>query len=217
MSDVMEKGPRTVVAKMKNITFFSDDTILIKNVRASYPHLDKPTAFVNADGTRGRETYSLVVLIPKTEEYAEVIEGLNKRINRVRRSSQIDRLPANMKCLRDGDLTEKPEEVGMWILSARETDPPALSDRRRNMIPNADATKVFYGGAWVNCLVSLWGQNNRAGQRVNANLRAVQFVRDDTPFGRGRISRKDLDDTFEDLGDDESGYDEDQEGEEAPF
>ena len=213
MSDVIEKEPRKVIGKFKNITFFSDETIAIKNVRASYPHLDKPTAFRDQNGQEGRVTYNIKVLIPKTPDYEECIDLLNKRIEKVKRLTQIDRLPKNMRCLRDGDDTEKPEEAGMWTLSANEVRPPTLRDRRRQIIPNADANKVFYGGCIVSVLIKMWGQKNGYGQRVNANLIAVQFVRDDAPFGRGRISDAEVDASFDDLGDDDFGYGDD----ESPF
>jgi hypothetical protein len=206
MSDVIVKTGRRVIRTGKNITLFSDDSIVIKNVRASYPHLDKPTTFRDPSGKEGRATYNIKVLIPKTPDYEECIDLLNKRINRVKRETQIDRLPKNMRCLRDGDDTEKPEDAGMWTLSANEVQPPALRDRMRQLIPNADANKLFYGGCYVSVMIRMWGQKNGYGQRVNANLLAVQFVRDDEAFGRGRISQADVDDSFDDLGDDDSGY-----------
>lgn len=209
MSDVIEKKPRTIVRELKNAVFYSDDSIFIKNVRLSYPHLDKPSSFTDRDGKASRPTYRATFLIPKTAEYRPLIEALRERIAKVMSDKKIERLAADRKCLRDGDLTEKPEDRGMWILSANEKDPPILRDRRRNRVRTEDAGKLFYGGCWVHGLVKMWGQSNEFGKRVNANLVAVQFVRDDKAFGTGRITEDDIDDTFPDMGDDESGYEED--------
>jgi len=56
-------------------------------------------------------------------------------------------------------------------------------------------------------LVRPWFQDNKFGKRINAGLSAVQFLRDDTAFGEGRITEDQIDDTFSDESDDSSGTD----------
>jgi hypothetical protein len=58
----MSDGKRTVIKQLPKITFYSDDTILLKDIRASYPHLDKPWSM--ADGNEKK--FSITGLIPKT-------------------------------------------------------------------------------------------------------------------------------------------------------
>ena len=55
---------------------------------------------------------------------------------------------------------------------------------------------MIYGGCWVNILVRPWFQNNKYGKRVNAGVVAVQFRKDDEPFGSGRISDDEIDEAF---------------------
>ena len=67
---------------------------------------------------------------------------------------------------------------------------------------------MIYAGCWVNILIRPWWQNSaKWGKRVNAGLTAVQFVRDDEPFGQGRITSEDVDETFDEFADEASGYD----------
>jgi len=40
-----------------------------------------------------------------------------------------------------------------------------------------------YAGCYVNMSIRLWAQDNQFGKRVNAQLRAVQFVKDGEAFG----------------------------------
>jgi hypothetical protein len=69
---------------------------------------------------------------------------------------------------------------------------------------------VFYPGCWVNTLIKPWFQDHpEGGKKVNANLIAVQFVRDDDSFGTGRISADEVDATLVPAGD--SGYEDDDE------
>ena len=60
-----------------------------------------------------------------------------------------------------------------------------------------------YAGCYVNAIVELWGQDNQFGKRVNANLLAVQFVKDGTPFGNGVTASVD---DFDDIDADEEDF-----------
>jgi hypothetical protein len=139
---------------------------------------------------------------------------LNDHIDNMLAEMKKQPLPQSRKCLRDGDQTGKPEMVGHWTISASEREQPILRGRyidprtgSLEIVPPEEAAKVFYGGCWVSILISLWYQEHQVGgRRVNANLRAVQFLRNDTSFGRGRISDDVVDDTFEPVPDDEGGF-----------
>jgi len=210
MSDVKER--RTKILELPKIIFYSDESIYIKDVRASYPHLDKPWSMDES----GDKKYSIMGLIPKTPEYADSVQALFTHMADYLKERKLQPLPPARLCLRDGDLTAKAEMAGHWTISASEKEPPILRGRyidartgQLEVIPPEDAAKVFYGGCWCHLLVRLWFQNHpTGGRRINANLRAVQFVRNDTAFGgRGRITADDVDDTFEPIADDEGGFD----------
>jgi hypothetical protein len=68
----------------------------------------------------------------------------------------------------------------------------ARSDKRpgvvnRDMTPLTKDDNKPYAGCYVNATVRIWGQDNQYGKRINAALRAVQFVKDGKPFGEGNI------------------------------
>lgn len=55
-----------------------------------------------------------------------------------------------------------------------------------------------YGGCYVNAVVEIWAQDNNWGQRVNATLGGVQFVRDGDAFSGGApVSADEFDDISE--------------------
>jgi hypothetical protein len=189
------------------LAFYSDDTILIRHVRCSYPHLDKPWTM-----GEGEPKYQMEGLVPNEPEYQPAIRALQARIEKLAKDNKSPPLPEARTCFKEGASFGKAEKVGYYVVKASEKTAPALRGRRRDprtgdweVIPAEDAPKVFYGGCWVNVLIKLWWQDNKHGKRVNANLCAVQFVRDDDAFGRGRISQEDIDDTFDepDDGDDD--------------
>jgi len=50
----------------------------------------------------------------------------------------------------------------------------------------------MYGGCRVNAAVKPWLQDNKHGRGVRCDLVAVQFARDDTPFGEGSVDASGL-------------------------
>lgn len=211
MSDVLvAPKPRTRILELPKIVFYSDATIQLKDVRASYPHLDAPWAM----SEKSVKKYQIVGLIPKTAEYRSSVQALNDHIDEFVANLKKQPLPQSRKCLRDGNETGKPEMKDHWTISAAERDPPILRGRFKDLrtgtlevIPPEKAAQVFYGGCWVNLLISLWYQeHDEGGRRCNANLRSVQFVRDDTAFGRNRITDEVVDDTFGEIPDDQGGF-----------
>lgn len=197
MSDVKtkEKVARVVVQKVINGALYSDGSVLVENVRCSYPHVFKPSAFEG-----GEPSFSIKLLVPKAKSHAAVLALLNKHMDGLCAEAKMKRPPADKLFLRDGDESDKAENENAWTISAREKRRPAVRGPDRAVWGSEDADKM-YGGCWVNCLIRPWVQNNQFGKRVNANLIAVQFVRDDEAFGEGRISDAEIDETFGDVED----------------
>lgn len=196
--------------EVKNATLFDDGSILIKNVRCSYPHLDKPYAKPDKDGKMGDPAYSMTGLMDK-KTHVEAKNLIRDAINALMAENKVKDIAADRKFLRDGDLTGKDSNEGMWIVAAREKTPPILRDEDNRSVERADAARKFYGGCYVNMLIRPWWQSNSWGKRVNSNLLAVQFVKDGEPFGEGRITEDDVDDVFGGVADDESGFSDDDE------
>jgi hypothetical protein len=211
MSDV--QTARTVIKQEDFATLYSDGTILVKEVRLSYPHLDKP--FKGEDG-QGKPRYGVVALMPKTSDRSASKNVIRDEVRRILTEKKAQ-VPDTNKFLRDGDL--RPDKAywnGNWTISAGEGEgrPPALRGRgkdpktgRAKVLTPEEAARVFYAGCVANILIRPWWQDNKYGKKVNANLLAVQFVRDDEAFGEGRISDDAIDESFGAIDDDDSGYD----------
>lgn len=212
MATQTQQQARAPVKKTDHAVLYSDGTILIKDVRASYPHIMKPYKGADSDG-EGK--FGIVGLMPKTKAYFPAKDLIRDRINELVRENKLKDLPASNKFLRDGNLTAREEYEGMFTINASESRRPAARDNVRD--PKTGKPRVLdgdrdsdriYAGCWVNILIRPWFQNNKFGKKVNAGLVAVQFVRDDEAFGQGRISEEAVDETFDEFAaDDDSGYD----------
>lgn len=199
---------RTVVTDVSNARFYSDGTVLIKNVRLSYPHLTKVWGGKNKDGTDQTKKFSMVGLADKATHKAakdlvvKVIDGILTERNKGAK------IKADAKFFRDGDLAGKPECDDMWTINASESEerPPKLrkSDGKTPYDPKKDG-ELFYPGCYVSMLVKPWWQDNENGKRVNASLLAVQFVKDGERIGEAGITDDDVDGTFDDEGDGDLG------------
>lgn len=86
--------------------------------------------------------------------------------------------------LHDGDDKQKYEGFpGNRYVSANNDSRPTAVDRDKSPL-TADDGKL-YSGCYVNAKVEFWVQDNNFGQRVNATLLGVQFVKDGDAFGAG--------------------------------
>lgn len=113
-----------------------------------------------------------------------------------------DRLP-----LHDGDDKQKWAGFpGNMYLSPSSDTRPTVVDRDRSPL-NKDDGKV-YSGCVVNAKIEIWVQDNRWGQRVNATLLGIQFVKDGDAFGAGAppANPDDFPDLDADGGDDDSMF-----------
>jgi hypothetical protein len=176
-----------VEKSVTNGVLYTNGAIMIRNVRASYPHLDKPY--------RGRDAkeddpgkYRLVAMLPK-ESHGEVKDLIVQAINKLLAERAPDvKIPSDKKFIRNGDDMENVSYDGMYIVSASEALRPPVRNRKGELILDiGEIGNLIYGGCWINVLIRPWYQNNQFGKRVNASLLGVQFVKDDKPFGEGRI------------------------------
>lgn len=173
-----------------NLVFREDGCILIKNVRLSYPHLFKAWA-KNPD----KETpkYSGRFLMDKKTHAAD-IKSLGAHISKLMQEHFKGRIPAAMLFMRDGAGSAKPEQEESWLIAASESRRPDVINRDKSRLNEED--DIVYAGCFVNVLIRPWAQANIHGKRLNANLLAVQFVRDGERFG---AERPDTDEAFGDI------------------
>lgn len=213
-----DDNTRTVVKRVKNAVLFSDGAIRIDNVRCSYPHLVTPQAQVNDEG-KETTSYSIQLLAPK-KTHREAKDLCVEVLTAILLDNKVKGLPADKKFIKNGDDQAKDEQVGQWVINAKESRTrPALRGRKKDpktgkpmrLDPDKDGD-VFYGGCYVSAMIKPWFSSHpKGGKRVSCGLLAVQFLEDGEPFGNARISEDEVDDSFEGEDTDDGGFGEDDE------
>lgn len=122
-------------------------------------------------------------------------------------------------CWRDGDLEDYDGYEGhMYLSSSAAVDkkPLAIMNRKgKDGLWLPAQPGQIYSGCFVNATVRLWAQDNDFGKRLNAELKAIQFVKDGDAFGNNRPVNPneefDDDDVSDaaDMGDDDEDDDDD--------
>jgi len=152
--------------------------ITLQNVRLSFPSLFRKAVF-GGDETKFEGTF----LLDKTTHAnaIKLIEAGIKAINADKHKGKA--LAADKVCLKDGDTIEYDGYAGNMSIKASSTKRPMVIGKDKTPLTEDDGKP--YAGCYVNAVVELWGQKNQFGERVNANLLAVQFAKDGEPFGDG--------------------------------
>lgn len=200
-------SPRTVLKSAKNAKgqviakLYSDGTILISDVRASYPHLDEPWAKKSTD----TKAYSLTGILPVATHQPAIDLCLEVCDDLLKENNKGKDIADNVKFIRDGKPTKKPEYEGAWIIASRETEKPTvLHPDKSEMESPAEIKKTIRAGFFTDMLIQPWWQDNEHGQRLNASLRAVRFRREGPMISEGGIKKDDAISSFDD--DDEGGF-----------
>lgn len=184
---------------------YSDGTILVFDVRLSYPHVGKPYESVDDNGNK-KSRYSVKGMMDKTT-HKPAMRLMKKHMEEMMRKNQTSDLASDRKYLRNGDDLGKPEMKGMFVFSCSEDTPPPARDASAVKVGPDQAERLFYGGCYGNVLVRPWWQNHpKYGKRVNAGFAAIQFARDGEPFGEGRITDEDVDNRFAPVDGASSGF-----------
>lgn len=159
--------------------------IALPNVRLSFPHLFVAHAMKAADGTEQEPKFSATFLFDNNE-HGTLLDRIDALIDRLA-LDEFKKKVGFKRCLRDGNEKSELEGYGdgKSFITASNKARPGVVDRRLNPITEADG--IIYAGCYVNATIRLWVQNNNWGKRVNAQLRAVQFVRDGESFGAGPV------------------------------
>ena len=152
--------------------------IKLQNVRLSFPSLYRKAVF-GGEESKFEGTF----LLDKTT-HADVIKKIEAGIKAINADKHKGKtLAADKVCLKDGDTIEYDGYAGNMSIKASSAKRPLVIDTDRAPLTEDDGKP--YAGCYVNAMVELWGQKNQYGESVNANLLAVQFAKDGTPFGDG--------------------------------
>jgi hypothetical protein len=173
-----------------HVKFLDDGCILVKDVRLSYEHVFKKWGMNEGDNKK----FSGKFLLDKKTHAAD-IKALGAFLVAFQTAAFDGRIPNDKLFLQDGANSGKAEMENCFVISASEDKAPDVINRDKSRINEDD--DIVYSGCYVNVLIRPWKQANKFGKRVNANLLAVQFVRDGERFSG--IERPDIDSVFDEV------------------
>lgn len=178
------------------------DIIFLSDVRLSFPNITEPQK--NKQYPDKPPVYNSEFIMPPThagfqqfgQRYsAMAADKWKAHANQIMQIIQNDR---KLRCFGPG--TEKVNQKtlkmydgyeGMVFITASNKNAPQMIkpdgqavDPTNTMEYQAFARKL-YGGCRVNAAVKPWLQENTHGRGIRCDFVAIQFLRDDTPFGEG--------------------------------
>lgn len=197
----------------------SDTSKIILRGRLSFPNLFKPRANENDEGEQTEPKYGCAILLDKEQDKASLDEA-KKIISRVAAEAwpgKEVKLKTGQKltsgnekvmllgiCLRDG--TEKDDKEGygdgmMFVSASSKRKPEVVQKVNGKIVPLAEDSGKPYAGCYVAASVRFWAQDNKFGKRINAELRAVCFLKDGDAFGSAPVN---VEEEFGDVEDSEA-------------
>lgn len=148
--------------------------------RVSYPSVFKPSCMMIGGKAQGEPSYSVVMLIPKTD-----VAGL-ERLKKLLKETVAEVYPKGppsgfRSALRDGDKekADKPEYKGMMFATARARNRPGLVDANKQEIIDPGE---FYPGCWARATLTAFCYDKTVNKGVSLGLNNVQKLRDDESF-----------------------------------
>lgn len=185
--------------------------IFLSDVRLSFPHLAEPQKQRNEVTGKERISYNAEFIMPQTHpgwQKTMQVYGQMMVATFAEHASTVMQMIQNDRKLRGfGVGTEKINkktfkpydgyEGGMFITAGSERQPQIIQadgqpvDPMNTMAVQQLARKL-YGGCRVNAAVKPWVQKNQHGNGFRFDLVAVQFFKDDAPFGEGVVDASGL-------------------------
>lgn len=182
-----------------NITPAPIGRILLLNCRLSFAEGLFKAGVIPGSDADAKPKFNCGLIVPKDHpqlgELVKKMQAVAAAQWKDKASLQYNALKASNKlAIHDGDTKPKYDGYpGMLFLSpsSPENKPPTLIvtvGGQNVALREAEARRKFYSGCYVHANIDLWAQDNNWGQRINAQLRGVQFVRDGDAFGGGGSS-----------------------------
>ena len=171
--------------------------IRLSNVRLSYPQLFTASVVKNSRGEpQGKPKFSATFLMDVVN-HAKLINLIEKTIERVALDEFKKKVILKHSCLHDGNEKDETDGYGdgvMFLKASNKTRPPVVN---RDKSPIVEQDGLIYGGCYVNATVRIYAMEHEVGgKQVNAQLRAVQFLKDGESFGADPVN---VEDEFESL------------------
>lgn len=187
------------------------EVIYLSDVRLSFPHLAEPQKQRNEVTGKERISYNAEFIMPQThpgwqktmQVYGQMITAtFAEHAPTVMQMIQNDRKLRGFGAGAEkvNKKTFKPYdgyEGQMFITAGSERQPQIIQgdgtpvDPMNTMAVQQLARKL-YGGCRVNAAVKPWVQKNQHGNGFRFDLVAVQFFKDDAPFGEGVVDASGL-------------------------
>ena len=186
----------------------TSEVIKLAKARLSFARLFEPKAFREGQKARFEGTF---LIDPSSKAGQAQIDTILEEAEAVIKAKFQGKVPKTLKFgfgYADGDdfkiggvnfhsdVKEYDGYEGMFYVATANTTRPTVVDRDRTPLMVEDGKP--YSGCYVNGTITLWAQDNEYGQRVNGNLRGVQFFKDGEAFG---VKPVDADEEFDDIED----------------
>ncbi len=173
--------------------------IMLKGVRLSFAQGLVKASTVPGAGADAKPKWNCGLILdpdhPQLAEIKKIQERVAKDKWKDKGKAIHDALEKKDRlALHDGD--GKPSYDGYpgnFFLSpnADENKRPTMLDGSKNNLDEKAVARVLYSGCYVNASIELWAQDNQFGQRINSQLRGIQFLRDGDAFGSGGSASED--------------------------
>ena len=182
------------------------DVIFLQDVRLSFPHIAEPQRRVNEQTGKEKISYNCEFIMPQDhpgfqqflKNYGEMAAlTWKEHAQTVMQMIQADR---KTRCFGMG--TEKVNKKtfqpydgyagNVFITVGSDRMPQIIradgsAVEPGNLMEAQQLARAMYGGCRVNAAIKPWVQKNQYGNGIRCDLIAVQFFKDDTPFGEGSV------------------------------
>lgn len=182
------------------------DVIYLSDVRLSFPNLAEPQRKKNEQTGEERISYNCELLMPENhqgyQQFMQRFAALAAEKGKEHAAALMQMIHADRKSRCYGQGAEKVNKrtfqpydgyAGNVFITVGNKDRPQMIgpdgkpvDRDNTMAYQALARKM-YGGCRVNVAIKPWWQNpnpqKQIGHGIRCDLIAIQFARDDKPFG----------------------------------
>lgn len=178
-----------------------------------------PRENINDKGEK-KKSWNATIIMPKGGEQEKRILAAMKQAAKEKWKDKAQKLYSTLQkqdrlCLHDGETKDEYDGFNdeVVFVSANSNTRPRVTDRQKNDVTAEDG--VIYSGCNVSCVIEIYAQDSKDwGKRINATIKAVQFVSDGDAFaGGGSVDDDDLEDLDEidgsDVDDDDDSWGDD--------
>lgn len=169
-------------------------SVKLLNVRLAFPNLFTPKA-----GDNGDLKFSAAFIFPREHPaMPEIIAAMRAAAAEKWGEPKADEMLASLKAgnrlaVHDGDSKTKYDgyKGNLFMNASNKVRPLVIGGGADGKAPLVETDGKPYSGCYVNAMVSFWAQDNKYGQRINASLMGVQFLKDGERLAGGETASAD--------------------------